>query len=477
VLLDSIEASLQAVHEDLFSPIALSHDGRVRLTRVMSILRDALAERGRWPLRIWVERTWNALGGPATLTLEEDVEDAQAYFDRLSDIEVAGDLEDVARLEDQLQRLFASGQGDGEAQVEIMTIHAAKGLEFEIVILPGLHKRMRAEDRELLRWTRIAGPAGGVVLAPVKAEGSDPDPIYSWIELLERQRIMRERARLLYVAATRAKRELHLLGTAVASTREGETTLREPSKGSMLRMLWNAVAAEFEHAAPRGRVESANAQLPHQKIRRLPLDWAPPKLPSLAEPALTPIDIVQEQPIFDWVSHTSRHVGTLVHRELERWSRSGVQHIRLDDAHRSRLLLELTELGVPSDRADAAVERVVAALERTLADERGRWVLGLTADTSDASSELALSGVIANQIIEGVIDRTFVDARGTRWIVDFKTSTHEGGGLAEFLDEEVVRYLPQLTRYATLMRRYRPGEGIKAALYFPLLRQWREVEV
>jgi ATP-dependent exoDNAse (exonuclease V) beta subunit len=213
-----------------------------------------------------------------------------------------------------------------------------------------------------------------------------------------------------------------------------------------------------------------------QKIRRLPLDWAPPQLPSLAEPTLTPIDIVQEQPIFDWVSHTSRHVGTLVHREHERWSRA-VQDIRLDDAYRSRLLLELTELGVPADRADAACARVIAALERTLADERGRWVLGLTADTSDASSELALSGVISNQIIEGVIDRTFVDREGTRWLVDFKTSAHEGGGLEEFLDEEVVRYLPQLTRYASLMRRYRPGERIKAALYFPLLKQWREVEL
>ncbi|MFL6577781.1 MAG: UvrD-helicase domain-containing protein, partial [Povalibacter sp.] len=369
VLLDSIRAALAAHHDDLFAPTALSHDGRIRLARAMTILEDALKERARWPLRIWVERTWNSLGGPATLTRREDLDDARAYFDRLTDIEIAGDLEDVARLEEQLQRLFASGQVHGDAQVEIMTIHAAKGLEFETVILPALHKGMRNEDRELLRWTRIAGPGGGVVLAPVKAEGSDPDPIYRWIELLERQRVLRERARLLYVAATRAKRQLHLLGSVKASTREGRAEIRDPNKGSMLQMIWSAVAPEFENAVPQDAVESASRQTPHQRIRRLPLDWAPPQLPALDAPVLNPIDIVQERPEFDWVSHTSRHVGTLVHRELERWSRSASSRVEFDPNYRARLLLVLTVLGVPADRSEAACDRVIAALDRTLADE------------------------------------------------------------------------------------------------------------
>ncbi len=61
-------------------------------------------------------------------------------------------------------------------------------------------------------------------------------------------------------------------------------------------------------------------------------------------------------------------------------------------------------------------------------------------------------------------------------IVDFKTSTHEGGGLQKFLDEEVIRYTPQLQRYAELMRLWRPAERIRMALYFPLLGAWREVD-
>ncbi|HEY6645457.1 UvrD-helicase domain-containing protein [Povalibacter sp.] len=456
---------------------SLSADGRARLVRVHEVLTAALAERGRWALRIWVERTWNALGGPATLTRLDDLDDAQSFLQRLDEIEITGDLEDVARLEDQLRRLFASGQVHGEPRVEIMTIHAAKGLEFETVILPGLQRKMRAEDRELLRWTRIAGKQGGMVMAPVKEEGSDSDPIYRWIELLERQRIVRERARLLYVAATRAKHELHLLGSVQASERGGEMVIREPLPGSMLRMLWSAVVNEFESAAPAAGTQSSHAVEPVQKLRRLPIDWRAPEMEEVVTtPDVAVIDIEAQPPVFDWVSETSRHVGTVVHREIERLCRSG--RVPSDESdQRRRMMLELAELGVPPDRCAAACDRAIAAMQSTLQDERGRWLLGIDSAITDSASELALSGVVDGQIIEGIIDRTFVDEAGTRWVVDFKTSAHEGGGLEQFLDEESVRYRPQLMRYGRLMRLFDGARKVRAALYFPLLRAWREIGI
>jgi ATP-dependent exoDNAse (exonuclease V) beta subunit len=67
-----------------------------------------------------------------------------------------------------------------------------------------------------------------------------------------------------------------------------------------------------------------------------------------------------------------------------------------------------------------------------------------------------------------VIDRVFRDTAGERWVVDFKTSRHEGGGLEEFLDEQRRRYEGQLTAYAAAFDNARLG------LYFPLLRGWRE---
>ena len=84
---EAIARALASTHDDLFAEGRLSDDGRVRLARTWQILSAALAERGRWPLRIWVERTWNALGGPATLTRVDDLDDAESYLARLEQIE------------------------------------------------------------------------------------------------------------------------------------------------------------------------------------------------------------------------------------------------------------------------------------------------------------------------------------------------------------------------------------------------------
>jgi ATP-dependent exoDNAse (exonuclease V) beta subunit len=462
--------------------VALSDDGRTRLLRVHAVLRTALAHRARQSLRDWIEATWNALGGPATLTRAQDLDDAQAYFDRLEEIETAGDLLDVARLEEQLESLFAQPQVRGKARVDVMTIHKAKGLEFDVVILPALQRWMKGEDRELMRWTRLAGLPEGIVFAPVKAQGADADPIYRWIELLEKERTERERGRLLYVAATRAKRDLHLIGTVDLKETMDGAAVQPPRSGSMLSMLWHEVSAMFESAAVEAAGKPSYAtEVAPLKLRRLPLGWTLPEADAAVRSReVSIVDLSTDQPEFDWVTETSRHVGTLVHRELDRMTRANLANTSTATSpppSRARLLAELAELGVPPDRCDAAADRVGEAISQTLADERGRWLLGSGGQIRDTESELALSGVVHGQLVEGVIDRTFVDAQGTRWIVDFKTSTHEGGGLERFLSEQVERYRPQLTRYARLLKMFKPGEKLRAALYFPLLKAWKEVKL
>ena len=81
--------------------------------------------------------------------------------------------------------------------------------------------------------------------------------------------------------------------------------------------------------------------------------------------------------------------------------------------------------------------------------------------------------MLDRDIVSVVIDRTFVDEAGVRWVVDYKTSSHEGAGLDQFLDSERERYAPQLGRYAELMRRL-GDEPLRVGLYFPLLSAWRE---
>jgi ATP-dependent exoDNAse (exonuclease V) beta subunit len=73
-----------------------------------------------------------------------------------------------------------------------------------------------------------------------------------------------------------------------------------------------------------------------------------------------------------------------------------------------------------------------------------------------------------------IIDRTFVDASGTRWVVDYKTGTHEGADLEGFLAEELLRYRPQLELYRRLVGALGP-QPVRAALYFPLLERFAEL--
>ncbi len=73
-----------------------------------------------------------------------------------------------------------------------------------------------------------------------------------------------------------------------------------------------------------------------------------------------------------------------------------------------------------------------------------------------------------------VIDRVFVDGTGQTWIVDYKTSRHEGGDLEHFLAEETERYRGQLTGYAEAWKALR-GVDARTGLYFPLLGRFVEV--
>jgi ATP-dependent helicase/nuclease subunit A len=111
---------------------------------------------------------------------------------------------------------------------------------------------------------------------------------------------------------------------------------------------------------------------------------------------------------------------------------------------------------------------------QTLNEARGRWIFDPR--HRDDKSEYALTGIDNSEVVSVILDRTFVDSDGTRWIVDFKIGAHGGSDTETFLDNERMRYAPQLERYARIMRKLDP-RPIRLGLYFPLLNGWREWSV
>jgi len=109
----------------------------------------------------------------------------------------------------------------------------------------------------------------------------------------------------------------------------------------------------------------------------------------------------------------------------------------------------------------------VKALGASVEDKRGKWLLG---PQRNARNEYRLSTVVEGKRRMLVIDRLFEDDVGDTWIVDYKTSSHEGADTDAFLAREQERYREQLERYALAIANPRA----RRALYFPLLKGWRE---
>ncbi|MEJ2575398.1 MAG: UvrD-helicase domain-containing protein [Gammaproteobacteria bacterium] len=451
---------------------ALSTDGRRRLARVRRVLADALAWRRRLPLCRWVEGVWIALGGPATLDRAIEREAAAAYFELLGRESHAGDLPDLQAFDRALARLYAPPDPAADGRVQLMTMHKAKGLEFDVVILPGLGRRPRQDELPLLDWQERPGRHGdiGLLLAPIRPTRDAAEPIQAYLRRLGAARSRLEDGRLLYVAATRARRRLYLLGHAAAGAGPGRA---QPDAQSLLARLWPAVETAFA-ALPAAAPAPAPAAPAGWPLRRLPADWAPTALDlrPLGTPTAPTVQDVEEQIPFDWAGQTARHVGTLVHRWLERFARDGAARWSPAqvDALQPRLEAALRILGVGDEHLPEAAARCTRALRNVLNDPRGRWILG---DHPEHRAEYALTAWQDGRVRHYVIDRTFVDADGTRWVIDYKTGQHLGGDVEAFLDREQERYRAQLETYATLWRELE-RRPVRLGLYFPLLPAWRD---
>jgi len=421
-----------------------------------AVLGAALAQRLRGnTLRDRVEGVWLALGGPACVAGAEDLEDAETYLDALEALEQAGEV-DFARLAELLETLYAPPDpAASESDLQIMTIHKAKGLEFGTVIVPGLERAPGRGGTPLLRWRELAGGGSktrALLMAPVKETGGDEEPAYEFLKMLDREAEDTEAGRLLYVAATRAKHRLHLLACPRKTM---------PPKRSLLERAW-PVAQDFYGSVVPPAAEANPPDGPDAfPLRRLPADWvlpAPPPAVAWTSPAEGRSDGDIE---FSWVGEDARHVGTVVHAwlqriaedELEGWDAKRIKTLKRAFAK------ELSRRGVQDP--GAAAELVASALANAIADERGRWLLG---PHSRAVNEYRITTPARNFRI----DRYVEDADGVKWVVDYKTSGHKGGGTDAFLDAQRERYAAQLDRYADAVG------GAARGLYFPLLVGWRE---
>jgi ATP-dependent exoDNAse (exonuclease V) beta subunit len=436
------------------------------LERFRCILGKAIHARGRGSLRDRVEGVWLALGGPACVESATDLEDAEIYLDELESLEHAGELEDLAALDESLAKLYALPDLEAtDDDLQIMTIHKAKGLEFGTVIVPGLDKGPGRADTPLFLWRERVDQTGDFLLAPIRETGADDDPAYRYLRKLELEAEDLEAARLLYVAATRAEHRLHFLA---CTRREDDGSLRAPAPRSLLARAWPVAEPHYARMAPEQLamdfMHAPRAAL--TTLRRLAFDAgsiAPPPAVRWSAPAPEHEEAAIE---FSWAGETARHVGTVVHRWLQRIAEDGLRgwDAKRIASLRKRFETDLRRRGVVPEELGRSADLVASALRNTLGDERGRWILG---PHGQARTEYRLRVRTAEGSRTYVMDRVFRDRDGRLWVVDFKTSRHEGAAVEAFLDREGERYAAQLDAYAAALG------GASRGLYFPLHTGWR----
>jgi ATP-dependent exoDNAse (exonuclease V) beta subunit len=545
---DDPELLARPIPELLAERLALlSEEGQPAASRVLRALNFVVQFRASQPtasLGTWLERIWLSLGGG-------DCVDAagRANLDLLWNCldRLPGGEEDLLGpgLIAALNKLTAlpDPAADSDCGVQLMTIHKSKGLEFEVVIVPELQASGGRGGIKLLSWLERgleqdlaqthdeSCEVTEFLIAPLQSKGADSGKAKAWVDRVYRQRESQEMRRILYVAATRAREELHFFARpACKADAEGGLTLVEPL-GSLLATAWPAleeeVRAQFEEwkskredaqAGEENVLESIAASgesnlltMPSPvrptRLRRLPPDYLASSTFCHPERSEGPAFRSSGEGVGDYESHSvihslgkgtesreedalyvrheggllSRALGTAVHTLLEDLARLR-EKLDWDSARnalRNRepgIAAQVRTAGIDPSKAAQIAAQALGCVLGASHDPVGSWILSPHAA---AASEPRWASVVAGRLHTVQVDRVFragakpqEEGEDCWWIVDYKTAQVEDGNSAAVTQLRPL-FAPQLEAYAEVLRKlHGQGEKIRAGLYYPRMAQF-----
>ncbi len=490
----------------------LSEQGRAAVRRALGAAQAGAALHATQPtaaLGTWIEHVWLRLGGAACVdgAARANLDLLWKCLDDLPEGEqgVLGSALDAA-----LEKLTAlpDPQADSNCGVQLMTIHKAKGLEFEVVIVPELQAGVANMRGELLSWMErgLAEPdeSGQVtefLVAPIASKGAERGKAKAWVDQIRREREAQEMRRLLYVAMTRAREELHLFARPAYKTEaNGSRALIDPND-CLLATAWPALEEDIRRQFDRWNESVAPATVetiaaageklhvipPQAKptiVRRLPEDFeiAHSGIPSDATvPIVFRADAEQLYRRHEG-GLMSRALGIAVHgllQELARlrltysWGAARTALARME----LRILSEVRGAGIDYGHAARIAAQALEIALRASQDPTGQWILSPHAQ---AASEARWAGVVGDTVHAVQVDRVFRAGAQPRsegdeawWIIDYKTAHADGLDPQKALPDLRELFAPQVETYAGILRNLHCAEArICAGLYYPRMGQF-----
>ncbi len=298
--------------------------------------------------------------------------------------------------------------------IQFMTIHGSKGLEFPMVVLPGLGPSKPTDRGVAARTPRdIQDAETWIVPKGLNSEEANTyyGAMYHHIRDQIKLREVAEQKRMFYVACTRARNHLVLWGL------EGEEI--QENKGSLGALLPQPLPFESHEIGEHWISESLSIPQP---LVRLPLgdrEAVRPRLDAAARPVILPSkttddeDIDQEEADGDaqWNILDPRDAGNLIHKALEHSGWMQVEWPRIERLVRRQWPhpdVDKTDL----ESVMAHVRRAVESLAARYPSPRlRRHEVAFEADVPDMG------------LLKGIIDLLIQDEAGAWHIVDFKTGS------------------------------------------------------
>jgi len=491
---------LDAIYQ--YKQLTLSPEANTLLASFCDVIRAAFAKQQRCMLRQWVEGTWQALGGESLLLENTDYPQALVFFDLLYQHDNGGRIADWGQFLSAIESLYAKPATIDSAvdgpNVDIMTIHKSKGLEFEHVLIPGLDRGARADSSELLEWMERIDEhqQRDLLISPVHATGDQSDDIYGYIRQQSSQKQALESDRVFYVGCTRAIDHLYLIACASIDDKKNPdmqalTTddIKLPSNSSTLTTIWPYIKTQARlivNATSQAAAEESTSTPAHPNmILRKPIDWRPAtieagNLLSAYRPAPAHS---HESEGKNRASHEgllqrhARYFGTILHEAIQQLTLLGFSQVTDQQLSQRQQLWQakLISLGTPKSMAQTQAQRIHQALSTMISTPQGQWLLDH--NHQDSACEKKIYYAYKQEIRHSIIDRTFIDATASpiRWIIDYKSSEpKEDQSLEGFVTKEVEQYKKQMKHYGGLFSDER--HPIKMAIYFPLINHFAEVE-
>ncbi len=357
--------------------------------------------------------------------------------------------------------------------IQVMTIHASKGLEFDIVILPRLDGAAMDQARqEDLLVSRDAEGVRWVLQTPPKVYAQLDPTLRS--ELLEtKRRTAFESLCRLYVAMTRAKRALYLI-TDVPPKNAGalkEAKLLRETLGSSPKLReGTAQMLEWETGDPQWFVAHAfvPATLPEPIVLHRPLGELlrqSQPMPRRRTPSGEEGFEVNGKVLFGEGREPGRRLGTLVHELFAEIEWSPVLS-ELEARWLEKGLLTPDDLSATEGPAATALDMV----RQVLATAACQPVFAPPSTQAVVWRERSFDLMVSGEWITGTFDRVLLDrdAQGRytqAWIVDFKTDDVPDEAA---LEEKLAGYRPQIVLYRQALARLTglAAQDIRASLLF-----------